>query len=199
MRHSSWLSYKYCCLTWLLALLGLLFNSKKPKHCLGDLANMLQPTHNHPSLHLPAEMLATSSGFPKARLQPTDGRVQGNALCPSSKYQCSELMEHFQPPRCSLGPHDSLDKTPESIQTEVWQADCCGLRSVHKHIVVVFLKVKMIPKSLKIWIHQKQSSRTDSFVNNCPSAAALSSIWVAQRNGGRCSTPPCCCPSWGRF
>ena len=149
MRHCGWLSYKYCCLIWLLVLLGLLFNSKKPKQCLGDLANMLQPTHNHPSVHLPAEMLTTSSGFPIARLQPTDGRVQGNVPCPSSRYQCSELMEHFQSPCHFLGPHDSLDKTPESVQTEGGLASRL-LWHVHKHFVVTFLKIKMILKSLKI-------------------------------------------------
>lgn len=116
MRHCSWLSYKYCCLIWLFALLGLLFNSKKPKQRLGDLANMLQPTHNHSSVGLPVETLITSGGFPIAR--PPDGRVQGNALCLSSRYQSSALTEHFQSPCCSSGPHNSLDKTPASVQTE---------------------------------------------------------------------------------
>lgn len=82
MRHCSWQSYKYCCLVWLLALLGLLFNSKEPKQCLGDLGNVLQPTHNHLPGRLPVEMLTTNRGFPIAKLQSPDGRVQGNALVP---------------------------------------------------------------------------------------------------------------------
>lgn len=89
---------------------------------MGDLANMLQPTQ---VVHLPAEMLAASGGFPIAGLQPTDGRAQGNGLC-------SELTEeHFQPPCCALGLHNPRHKTPESVQRQVWQADFCSLRHVN--------------------------------------------------------------------